>query len=161
MKRIIAVPCLVAMLLLAASGAAQAQVKWVVGGNMLLSIVTGGGSSAGFHFGPMAEAVFSRQLAVGTEFNINTQAGTPVEWANYFKYYIQTSNPNVKPYVNGGFGLVFLTGGPYFGIRFGGGVGFEVARKMYVGPDLQMGPIFSSGNTVFYILIRGGFRYEV
>jgi len=153
-----------AILLLALSAGAEAQTpKWTIGGNMLLSIASGGGggTSAGFTFGPMAEIVFSKQYAIGTEFNINTQAGTPVEWADYFKYYITVRGSDVKPYVNGGFSLLFMTGGPYFGIRFGGGALFKVARSMYVGPDMQLGPVFATGSTIFFIMIRGGFRYEL
>jgi hypothetical protein len=154
---------LVALLLLVASPAAQAQsVKWSVGGHMGISIVSGGGgSSAGFHFGPMGEVIFSKQFAVGTEFNINTQAGTPVDWTNYFKFYIDAKTVKIKPYVDAGFGLMFITGGPYFGIRFGGGCGFMVAKNMYVGPDLQLGPVFATGVTLFGITIRGSFRYEI
>ncbi|MBK7259925.1 MAG: outer membrane beta-barrel protein [Ignavibacteriae bacterium] len=153
----------VALLLLVASPHAQAQpVKWSVGGNMGLSIASNTyATSAGFHFGPMAEVIFNRQLAVGTEFNINTQAGTPIEWATYFKYYIDAKTVKIKPYVDAGFGLLFLTGGPYFGIRFGGGVGFMVGKNLYVGPDLQLGPIFTTGVSTFYIAIRGGLRYEI
>jgi hypothetical protein len=136
--------------------------RWTLGGNMGLSIASGGGgSSAGFHFGPMAEIVFSKQHAIGTEFNINTQAGTPVEWANYYKFYIMVPGSKVKPYVDGGFGLLFLTGGPYFGIRFGGGALFNVSKDIYVGPDLQLGPVFATGTTIFYITIRAGFRYDL
>ena len=118
---------IVALLLLVASPAAQAQaVKWTVGGNMGLSIASNTfATSAGFHFGPMGEVIFNKALAVGTEFNINTQAGTPIEWATYFKYYIDAKTVKIKPYVDAGFGLLFLTGGPYFGIRFGGGVGLH------------------------------------
>ena len=153
----------VALLMLVASPDAQAQgVKWSVGGNMGLSIASNTfATSAGFHFGPMGEVIFNRQLAVGTEFNINTQAGTPIEWGTYFKYYIDAKTVKLKPYVDAGFGLLFLTGGPYFGIRFGGGVGFMVAKNLYVGPDLQLGPIFTTGVSTFYIAIRGGLRYEI
>lgn len=163
LKHCTAAVCLVALLMCAAAPAAQAQQpKWTVGGNMLLSIGSGGGAtSAGFHFGPMAEVVFNRTYAIGTEFNINTQAGTPIEWPFYFKYYINSGSAKIKPYVDGGFNLLFLTGGPYFGIRFGGGAGFQVARGIYVGPDVQLGPIFATGTTIFYILLRGGFRYEL
>jgi hypothetical protein len=100
-------------------------------------------------------------LAIGTEFNINTQAGTPIEWASYFKYYIASGSAKTKPYVDGGLSLLFVTGGPYFGIRFGGGVGFQVAKNIYIGPDLQLGPVFATGATLFFIQIRGGFRYEL
>jgi hypothetical protein len=164
MKRILTVFCLVAILIVGLTASSHAQSpKWMVGGNMLLSISTGGwgGASAGFTFGPMAEAVFSKQYAIGTEFNINTQAGTPIEWADYFKYYITVKGSAVKPYVDAGFNLMFVTGGPYFGLRFGGGVLFNVAKSIYIGPDLQLGPIFATGSTIFFILIRGGFRYDV
>ena len=162
-KHMLSSVILLSILLFTASDVSQAQApKWIVGGNMGISISSGGGSTdAGFHFGPMAEVVFNRQLAVGTEFNINTQPGTPIEWATYFKYYIASGSTRMKPYVDGGFGLFFYTGGPYFGIRFGGGVGFQVAKGIYVGPDLQLGPVFASGTTFFYIAIRGGFRYEL
>jgi hypothetical protein len=145
------------------TGAASAQsVRWVVGGNMGLSIGSGGGgSSAGFHFGPMAEVLFGKGMAAGTEFNINSQAGTPIEWATYFKYYFAVSGSKLKPYADIGPSLYFVTGGPYFGIRFGGGVGFPVAKNLYIGPDLQFGPVFTTGSTSFVILIRGGVRYEI
>lgn len=164
MKRLGVGLILLTLLLFAASDVSHAQApKWVIGGNMLLSITTGGwgGSSAGFTFGPMAEVVFNRQLAVGTEFNIYTTTGTPIEWATYFKYYIDAKSSKLKPYVDGGLGLVFATGGPYFAFRFGGGVGFQVARGIWVGPDLQLGPVFVTGSTSFVILIRGGFRYDL
>lgn len=125
-----------------------------------MSIVTSP-SSADFTFGPNAEILFGKGLAVGTEFNIFTGTGTPIEWANYFKYYFTVPGSKIKPYGNAGFGLLFVTGGPYFDIRFGGGAGFPVARNLYVGPDLQLGPVFATGNTRFVILIRGGIHYEI
>ncbi len=144
------------------AGNAEAQVHWSVGGNMGLSIATGGGSTdAGFHFGPMGEVIFNKQFAVGTEFNINSQAGTPVEWADYFKVYFQVPGSKIKPYANAGFGLYFYTGGPYFDIRFGGGAQFPVAKNLYVPADLQLGPVFVTGATQFVIIIRSGIRYEI
>jgi hypothetical protein len=137
-----------------------AQLKWAVGGNMGMSIATSP-SSADFTFGPNAELLFGKGLAVGTEFNIFTAAGTPIEWANYFKYYFTVPGSKIKPYADGGFGLVFVTGGPYFDIRFGGGASFELARSLYISPDLQMGPVFVTGGANFLILIRGGIRYEI
>jgi hypothetical protein len=139
-----------------------AQVKWMVGGNLPLSIATGGGSTdAGFHFGPMGEVIFSKNFAIGTEFNINTQAGTPVEWADYFKYYFTVPGSKIKPYADAGFGLYFITGGPYFDIRFGGGAMFPIANKLYVPADIQLGPVFITGFTRFVILLRSGIRYEI
>jgi hypothetical protein len=163
MKRVLVLLSLVALLLFSASGVSKAQApKWIVGGNMLLVISTGGGfgSNVGFTFGPMAEVVFSRQYAIGTEFNIHTTPNTPIDWVTYFKFYIQSSS-KIKPYVDGGLSLLFIRTGPYFGIRFGGGVGFLVAKNIWIGPDLQLGPIFATGSTVFFIMIRGGFRYEI
>lgn len=141
---------------------ATSQVRWSVGGNMGISIASGGGlSAAGFHFGPMGEVLIGKGPAVGTEFNINTQGGTPIEWANYFKYYFSIPGSKVKPYADAGFGLYFYTGGPYFDIRFGGGAQFEVARNLYVPAELQLGPVFVSGSAGFIVLIRSGVRYDI
>ena len=139
---------------------ASGQTQFLVGGNMGLSVGSaGGGSSAGFQIGPMFEVLFQRNLAVGTELGINTQTGTPVGWNDYFKYYFSLPASSVRPYVNGGFGLWFVTGGPYFGLQFGGGANIPVARNLYVSPDMQLGPIFA-GSTVFYFAMRGGLRYQ-
>src|SRR3989339_490588 len=118
------------------SPAASPGVNWMVGGRFGLSIGSGGGaSSAGLQIGPMAEVLFNKNIALGTELNINTQAGTPVEWATYFKYYFDTQNPSIKIYGNAGLGLWFITGGPYIGLRFGGGANFKVANNLYIPAD--------------------------
>jgi hypothetical protein len=160
MKRFFLAPAVGVLFTLGLSAPSSAQVKWSIGGNTGLAISTSP-SSADFTIGPMAEVMFGKGLAVGTEFNIYTGTGTPVEWANYFKYYFSIAGSKVKPYANGGFGLVFATGGPYFDLRFGGGANFEIARNLYIAPELQLGPVFVTGNTNFNILIRGGIRYEV
>lgn len=153
---------LVAVALLCLVGAgAYGQTQFLVGGNMGLSVGSAAGESdAGFHFGPMFEVIFQKNLAVGTELNINTQAGTPVEWADYFKYYFSIPASKVRPYVDGGFSLWFVTGGPYFALRFGGGANIPIAKNLYIAPDMQLGPIFATGTTVFYFAMRGGIRYE-
>ena len=152
---------MLAGLLLAIGAGALGQTKFMVGGNMGLSVGSAAGeSSAGFSFGPMFEVLFQKNLAVGTELNINTQDGTPVEWADYFKYYFSVPASKVRPYIDGGFGLWFVTGGPYFGLRFGGGANIPVAKNLDVAPDMQLGPIFATGTTVFYFTIRGGIRYQ-
>jgi hypothetical protein len=162
---------------------AQSSLKWVVGGRFGLSIASaGGGSAAGLQLGPMAELLFNKNMGVGTELNINTQAGTPIEWADYFKYYFDIpSNPDIKPYADAGISLWFVSGGPFFGIRFGGGASFKVAPHLYIPADLQLGPVFystpgvsynyygypyggstaSTSNTIFYFAITSGIRYEL
>lgn len=160
---------LVAAFMIVASTTASAQMKWIVGGNMGLSISTGGGaSSTDFTFGPMAELMFGKGPAVGTEFSITTATGTPITWANYFKYYFTIPGSNIKPYAHAGFALVFVTGGPHVFIPFGGGASFGVARNLYVSADLTLGPQFVSspfpgfpGITLFNIVIRPGIRYEI
>jgi hypothetical protein len=144
------------------SPAAGPGVNWMVGGRFGLSIGSGGGqSSTGLQIGPMAEVLFNKNAALGSELNINTQSGTPVEWAVYFKYYFDTQNPSIKIYGDGGMGLWFITGGPYIGLRFGGGANFKVANNLYIPADLQLGPVFSSGGNAFYIAITTGIRYEL
>ena len=135
-----------------------AQVHWMVGGKMGLSLLDG---TAGLQIAPMGEVLFGKGLAVGSEFGINTQTGTPIEWANYFKYYFTVPGSKIKPYANGGFGLWFYTGGPYFGINFGGGANFPIAKNLYVPADLQLGPVFGAGTSVFYFAITSGIRYEI
>lgn len=157
-------------ILLVAAGVSQAQVKWIVGGNMGLAIATGGGgSSTGFTFGPMAEILFNKNMAVGSEFDITTSTGTPISWVNYFKYYFTIPGSSIKPYADAGFGLVFVTGGPFVQIPFGGGASFPVAKKLYISAELQLGPEFysvgtgfySASTTLFIIAIRSGIRYEI
>lgn len=151
---------ILAAILCCVGAGASGQTRFTVGGNMGLSVGSAAGESeAGFHLGPMFEVLFQKNLAVGTELNINTQSGTPVEWGDYFKYYFSIPTSKVRPYVDGGFSLWFVTGGPYFGLRFGGGASIPVAPNLDVAPDLQLGPIFATGSTVFYFVMRGGIRY--
>ena len=125
---------LIALLCLTFAPTVEAQPKWVIGGNMGLSLYNG---TAGFHFGPMTEAVFERQFAIGTALNINTQPGTPVEWPFYFKYFFKIPGSKIQPYADAGFDLYIYTGGPYFGLRFGGGANIPIARSLSIAPDLQ------------------------
>jgi hypothetical protein len=131
MNKSVKVLLLVVVLFASETILTQAQVKWAVGGRFGMSIGSGGGgSSAGVQLGPTGEVMFNPNMAVQTELNINTQAGTPIEWANTFKYFFDVPGSNIKPYADAGFGLWFFTGGPYFGIRFGGGELFEVAPNV-------------------------------
>lgn len=157
MKRIfVIVACLVSGIILA-SPLTSAQVRWMAGGKMGLSLLDG---TAGLQIAPMGEVLFGKGPAVGSELSINTQVGTPVEWANYFKYYFTVPGSKIKPYADGGFGLWFYTGGPYFSLNFGGGANFPVAKNLSVPADLQFGPVFATGTTVFYFAMTSGIRYE-
>ena len=138
------------------------KTNWLVGGRFGLSISSGNGfSQTGLQIGPMGELLLDKNMAIGTEFNINTQTGTPIEWADYFKYYFDVKNSKIKPYANAGFSLWFLTGGPYFGIRFGGGANFPITKDLYIPADLQLGPVFITNNNVFYFAITSGIRYYI
>lgn len=152
------------------------QARWSVGGNMGISIYDG---AAGLHIGPMSEVILGKEFALGSEFNINTQGGTPLQWFTYGKYYFSIAGSKIRPYANLGLSLYFYTGGPYFGIQAGGGANIPVANKLYVSPEIQLGPVFGTGggvgyydyfgnyygggksSTIFAVIIRGGIRYEI
>jgi hypothetical protein len=140
----------------------NAQTRLLVGGKMGLSVLNSESSSeSGFQLGPMGELLLDRNMSIGSEFTINTQSGTPIEWGNYFKYYFDTNQPSIRPYVNGGFSLWFYTGGPYLALRFGGGANFFVAPNLYIPADIQLGPVFASGTTPFYLAFSSGIRYYI
>jgi len=153
---------LVVGLVIISSAFANAQTisgkKFVIGGRAGLSFLDG---TAGLQIGPTGTYYFERNMGISSDFNINTQGGTPVEWNGSFVYNLQSSNPQFKPYLDGGMSLWFYTGGPYFGIRFGGGLNFNIAPNMYVPADIQMGPVFVNGTTVFYFAITSGIRYAL
>jgi hypothetical protein len=163
---------------------ASSQTRWMVGGRLGMSLYTisvntggyynyytgsytGGGSqsstSAGLQIGPMAEVIFNKQMAIGTEFNINTQAGTPIEWGTYFKMYFNISGSTIRPYADAGFSLFFVTGGPYFAVKAGGGVMFEITKNLYIPADIELGPVFLGGaiGTGFYLAVTSGVRYII
>jgi hypothetical protein len=164
----------VVLLALGLSTKGTAQPSWTVGGNMGISIYDG---SAGFHIGPMGEVAFSKSFSVGSEFDINTQSGTPIAWNAYGKYYFAIPGSKVQPYADFGMALYFYTGGPYFGLQFGGGANIPIASKLYISPEVQLGPVFGTGgggyydyygvyyggssSTVFAVLIRAGIRYAI
>ncbi len=150
-----------ALLFLLGANSMQAEVRWIVGGKLGMSLVTGGGSTdAGLHIGPMAEALFTKNMAMGSEFTVNTQAGTPVIWANYFKYYFDVHQSAIKPYAHGGFFLDFVTGGPYFGLSFGGGANFPIAKNLYIPAEITLGPVFTTPAR-FQMTFTSGIRYIV
>jgi hypothetical protein len=182
MRRLRLVALLLALFTMFPLLTAQAQIRWVIGGRLGMSLGTLSSSapandyyyyyygytpaktsstSAGLQIGPTAEVIFAKQFAVTTEFNINTEAGTPIEWANTFKAYFLISGSKILPYADGGFGLLFVTGGPYFGIRAGGGALFPIARNLYIPADLQLGLYFGNGLTLFWLAVTSGIRYFI
>jgi hypothetical protein len=161
MRRIVWLSSIIAVIVLGCTIQSYGQ-KSSLGGRFGLSIGSGGGeSAAGLQLGPTFDYEFNKGMIIGSELNINTQTGTPIEWADYFKYVIPVQSAKVSPYVDGGLGLWFATGGPYFGLRFGGGSYFKVGENLYVPADLQLGPIFATGTTVFYFAITTGIRYTL
>ena len=135
-----AVALTLAVLACTAPGHAQ---NLSLGGNMGLSMLD---RSAGFHLTPMAELFFNRNAAVGSEFSINTQYGMPLIWHAYFNYYFGIPGSHVKPYARAGPLLAAnVPNGPCFGILFGGGVNIPLAHRLYLAPDVRLGPIFGFG----------------
>src|SRR6202142_3779312 len=100
-------------------------------------------------------------MYLGSDLTVNTQGGTPIELANYFKYFLQAPQADFKPYLDGGFSLWFVTGGPYFGLRAGGGAYFQIAPNFQGSSALQLGPVFTTGSTPFYLAITSGIRYTL
>jgi hypothetical protein len=132
--------------------------KISVGGRGGLSVLS---SATGLQLGPTIDVTFSKGMLLGSDFTINTQGGTPIEWANYVKYMIDIQQPKITPYVDGGFGLWFMTGGPYFGLRFGGGAYFQISKDISIPADIQLGPVFTSGSSSFYLAMTSGIRYNL
>lgn len=159
---------------------------WSLGGNMGLSLL---GGAPGFHFTPTAEFIFNRNMAVGSEFSINTQYGAPLILLPYFKYNFGIRGSQLKPYASAGPLLAFnIPNGPSFGFLFGGGVSIPIANRLYLAPNVLLGPVFGYGGgrlplvmtgyywgyftygmttyripsaTIFAFSIRGGIRYEI
>jgi hypothetical protein len=150
--------------------------KWVVGGKIGMNIDAGTGGGVALQIGPVGEYSLNKNMAIGSEFTLNTSVGTPVGWVNYFKYYFDVRGSKIKPYAHSGLGLVFVTGGPFFTILFGGGANFPIAKNLYIPAELQIGPVFYSystgvqgfgfasqsvSNTRFIINITSGIRYYI
>lgn len=132
--------------------------KIVIGGRFGISVLDG---TAGLQLGPMGKYYLNTDMAIGSEFNINTQGGTPIEWNGSFFYNLESTRPNITPYLDGGMSLWFYSGGPDFALRFGGGVDFNIAPNMYIPADVQFGPVFGGGSTAFYFVISSGIRYTL
>ncbi len=133
-----------------------------VGGRAGLSSVGSNGySSSGFQIGPMVDYEFQKNMLIGSDLTLNSQGSTPICWANYFKYLIDLPQSQIVPYVDGGFNLWFMSGGPFFGLQFGGGVYFPLANGFSIPADIQLGPVFTTGSSSFYFAITSGIRYTL
>jgi hypothetical protein len=183
MKRFSRASALLLLVVLVLTGMAESQTRWMVGGRLGMSLYTVSNpasnllnyyygylgnnntsttsTSAGLQIGPMGEVILSKQYAIGTEFNINTQGGTPIQWGNYFKMYFNVPGSTIKPYADAGFSLFFVTGGPYFCIQAGGGAMFEITKNLYVPAEVELGPLFLTGTTGFYLAVTSGIRYII
>lgn len=146
------------MLLPASKIDAQSASKWTIGGRGGLSLLDG---TAGLQLGPTAELKINNNFSLEGEFNINTQGGTPVEINTNARYYFSSGFSKLNTYGEAGLGLWIYSGGPYLGVKFGGGALFNIDPRLTVPVDLQVGPVFSSGSTVFYFAITSGIRYAL
>ncbi len=162
MKRIAVLSGVLLSVALLVAPPAEAQTTGLVGIKLGLGLADG---NAGFLIGPGGEVVFAKHHAVGSEINIVTSSGTPVEWFAYYKYIFTIPRSVIRPYADGGLSLIFLTGGPYFGFRFGGGSLFTVAKDFNLMADLQLGPTFASTgyytSGIFVFTLTVGIRYEL
>ena len=135
--------------------------EMAVDGKFGVSIFSGGGSTA-FLLGGAVDIPTRQNFFVRPELNITTHGGTPIELAAVVKYDIPSIKSPSKVYVDGGLGLWFFSGGPYFGLDFGGGTIFPLdVSKISIPAEIRLGPIFSSGSTTFQIGISGGVRFSI
>ncbi len=113
----------------------------------------------GLQAGGLLEYVFASDIALGTELNLNTQKGVPIEWAVQVKYYFNTNVRGLKPYIDLGANLWFFDGGPYTGWRVGGGMDFKLSRYFVIPLDFQYGKVSIGDNWVDYFAGTTGIKF--
>ncbi len=113
----------------------------------------------GFQVGGLLEYVTEYNLAFGTEVNLNTQKGMPIEWALQIKYYFDTKVTGLKPYIDIGGDLWFFTGGPYAGARIGAGMDLQLSRKFVIPLDFQFGQVFIGDDNASYFAGTTGIKF--
>jgi len=113
----------------------------------------------GFQVGGLLEYVTEHNLAFGTEVNLNTQKGAPIEWALQIKYYFDTKVMGLKPYIDIGGDLWFFTGGPYAGARIGAGMDLQLTRDFVIPLDFQFGQVFIGDDTSSYFAGTTGVKF--
>ena len=91
-----------------------------------------------------------------TDVNVNLRI--TVEWDNSFKYFIIINKAEIKPYIDGGLNLWFYPGGPSFAIKLGGCANFFVLQIFIYLRDIQIEPVFATGESVFYFAITSGIK---
>jgi len=130
-------------------------------GKFGLSIFSGQGSSTAFLFGgAMDIPIGDRQgLYFRPEFNITTHPSTPIEACGILKYNLPTSMQQTI-YIDGGLGFWFMTGGPFFGLDFGGGMLFPLQNSSVQIPvEIRLGPIIATGSSIFQIALTTGVHF--
>ena len=98
--------------------------------------------SLGLQIGAQLEYVFSSNIALSSEVNINTQPGIPIDWVLQVKYYVQLKQKEIKPFFGVGTQVWFFEGGPYYAASVGAGVDLWLSKKFIIPIDLQFGRIF-------------------
>jgi hypothetical protein len=133
-------PVLVALVLLGATMPSAAQVRPSAG---VRAGFAAWDREAGLLFGARGELPIDRELALGVALDLSTQTGTPVEWSTVLRYRFGKPSEGWDPYASGGVGLLFTEGGPFFGIKLGGGATVPLARHVRAGVDVTAGPTFT------------------
>ena len=128
-------------------------------GRLGLSVFTRGGGSTGLLLGGALEFPFQPAFSFRPELNLATHNGTPIEIGAKLRHEIESSSSRQKFYVIGGAGAWFYSGGPGFGIDFGGGIVFPLeGDKRSVPVEIRLGPIFGSGGGSFQMALTVGIR---
>ena len=113
----------------------------------------------GMLVGGLLEYVTASNIAFGTEINLNTQKGLPIEWALQVKYYFNTNIKGLKPHIDLGANLWFFEGGPYTGWRVGGGLDFQLSRYFVIPLDFQYGKVSIGDDWVDYFAGTTGVKF--
>ena len=128
-------------------------------GRLGMSVFSRGGGSTGLLLGGALEIPFRQELSFRPELNMTSHNGTPIELGAKLRYEIPASPLKQRLYVIGGLGAWFYSGGPGFGIDFGGGMMFLLeGTKLSVPLEIRLGPIFGSGGSSFQMSLTGGIR---
>ena len=127
-----------ALLLLAAS--AQAQLRPSAGARAGVAYWD---RAVGVLVGAAGELPINRELALGVTLDLSTASSAPVEWTTTLRYRFRPAGEGWEPYAAGGIGLLFTGGGPYFGLKLGGGATVPVAPDLRAGVDVTAGPTFA------------------